>query len=123
MHRLLLCLVLAAALTVPAAAVAKGGGPAPVLPADFPADVVLPSGELTGSSGVSPSWSIGLLMNGGYPEVMAGVHDFYLAHGYSELGPTWMYRLSNGIYTVTFVGRNHDHSATRTDVTIQVAKQ
>jgi hypothetical protein len=123
MHRLLLCLVVAAVLTVPAAAVAKGGSPAPALPADFPSNVALPSGQLTGSTGASPNWSVGLLLDGGYPEVMASVHDFYLARGYSELGPTWMYRLTNGIYTITFVGRNHDHSATRTDVTIQVSRQ
>jgi hypothetical protein len=121
MHRLVLCLVLSAALVLPAAAVAQGGGKfTPSLPPDFPSAVALPAGTLTGSTGSSPSWSIGLLIDGAYPDVMSSVHDFYVARGYSEVGPTWMYRLTNGAYTVAFVGRNHDHSATRTDVTIQV---
>ncbi|MEA2148236.1 MAG: hypothetical protein QOD69_66 [Solirubrobacteraceae bacterium] len=134
MHRLLLCLVVSAALVLPAAAVARGGGAAPApaggsakvvaaLPADFPADVVLPAGQLTGSSGAAPSWSVGLLVDGAYPDVMARVHDFYVARGYSQLGATWMYSLTDGIHTVTFVGRNHDHSASRTDLTIQVANR
>jgi hypothetical protein len=134
MHRLLLCLVVSAALVVPAAAFAKGGGPAPApaggsakvvpaLPPDFPADVLLPPGQLTGSGGAAPSWSVGLLVDGGYADVMASVHDFYVAHGYGELGPTWMYSLTDGVHRVTFVGRNHDHSASRTDVTIQVANR
>jgi hypothetical protein len=131
MHRLLICLVVSAALAVPAVAAAKGGTPAPsssggaskvvpALPADFPSDVVLPAGQLTGSGGGAPSWSVGLLVDGGYPAVMARVHDFYVASGYSELGATSAYSLTNGVHTVTFVGRNHDHSATRTDVTIVV---
>jgi hypothetical protein len=134
MHRLLLCLAVAAALVAPAAAVAKGGAPAPAsaggsgkvapaLPADFPSDVVLPPGQLTGSTGSAPNWSVGLLIDGGYPAVMASVHDFYVAHGYSEVGPTWMYSLTDGVHTITFVGRNHDHSASRTDVTIQVGNR
>jgi len=28
-----------------------------------------------------------------------------------------------GVYDITFVGRNHDHSATQTDITIQVTKR
>jgi hypothetical protein len=54
---------------------------------------------------------------------MTAVHDFYVTHGYSEAGPSWMYQLTNGVYDVVFVGRNHDHSATQTDITIQVTKR
>ena len=138
MHRLLVCLSATAALALPATAVAKSApisasGVAPAgktrgkltatLPADLPSSVALPAGKLTGSTGSSPNWSIGLLMNGGYATVMTSVHDFYVAHGYRDVGPTWMYQLTNGVYDIRFVGRNHDHSATQTDVTIQVTKR
>jgi len=124
-----------AALAVPTAAVAQGGNPAsapvakagggkftPSLPADFPADVPLPPGTLTGSTANAPTWVVALLMRGGYPEVMASVHDFYISRGYSEAGPTWMYHLSNGIHSIQFAGQNHDHSATQTDVSIGVTR-
>lgn len=124
MHRLLVCLALVAVLVAPAAAVAKSGaGKATVsLPADFPTAAALPAGELTGSTGSSPNWSVALLVDGGYADAMASAHDFYVARGYADVGPAWMYQLTNGVYSVTFVGRNHDHSATRTDITVQVAK-
>jgi hypothetical protein len=142
MHRLLVCLSAAAALTVPATAGAKSAQPAPIpasgvapaakggggkftasLPADLPSDATLPTGKLTGSTGSSPNWSIGLLMTGGYADVMTSVHDLYIAHGYSDVGPSWMYRLTNGVYDVMVVGRNHDHGATQTDITVQVTKR
>jgi hypothetical protein len=141
MHRLLVCLSAAAALAVPATAVAKSAPPAPIpapgvapaakgggkfsasLPADLPSDVTLPAGKLTGSTASSPNWSVGLLVDGGYADVMTSVHDFYVAQGYSDAGASWMYQLTNGVYDITFVGRNHDHSATQTDITIQVTKR
>jgi hypothetical protein len=106
------------------AASAKGGGtPPPVLPADFPADVPLPAGTLFGSTGSSPRWSVGLTIDGDYPTVMAQTRQFYLDHGFTQLGAVWQYHFDNPTYDLTFVGASRDHSATKTNVTIAVTQR
>ncbi len=103
----------------------SGGGNKSVTPPDFPVDFPLPSGTITGSTGSSPSWSIGLNMSGGYALVMASLRPFYVERGFKDLDsnaviPT---RFENNIYTASLVGRSHDHSNTSADIVVIVRKK
>lgn len=64
------------------AAAARGGTPAPRLPADLPAHFPLPAGRLYGSTGCSPHWTIQLTVAGLHQPALATARTFYLARGY-----------------------------------------
>jgi hypothetical protein len=108
-----------------ASASAKGGGgtPPPTLPAGFPTDVPLPAGSLFGSGGATPSWAVGLTIDGDYATVMAQTRQFYLGHGFTQVGPDWQYHFDSAKYDLVFVGESRDHSATKTNVTIIVTQK
>jgi len=103
----------------------SGGGNKPITPADFPVDFPLPSGTITGSTGSSPSWSIGLNINGGYAMVMASFRPFYVERGFRDLDPNAVIptRFESNTYGVSLVGRSHDHSNTSTDIVVLVRKK
>ncbi len=102
---------------------AGGGTPAPTLPVDFPSDVPLPAGTLYGSTGSSPAWSVGLTIDGNYPDVMQAVQRFYIANGYAVIDEPWMYHFQNAAYTIQAVGAARDHSTTKTNVTIAIQRR
>ncbi|GEM_PF-1916789 len=99
-----------------------GGSIKPSLPADFPIAFPLPTGTLFGSTGVSPTWSVGLNVNGSYSTVLPDLRSFYVAQGFTDLNPTSVipFGFENASYTIQVVGRSHDHLDTSTDVTIVV---
>ena len=115
------------ALTAPAPTVAsrgsnRGGGTAKV---SLPADLPLPTGTLTGASGTSPAWSVGLNIDGDYAAVMPAIRAFYVSHGFTDLNANQAipFGFKNVSYSLQIVGRNHDHTGpASTDVTIVVHK-
>ena len=116
----LLVLGLGLGLLAPAA-YAKGGGgvkpPAPTLPADWPAVVPVPTGTIVGSTGASPSWTVQVLVNQGYPDVVRSVTALYTSAGLTQAADGTLV-FANPTYRVTVVGQNHDHSASQTDVVV-----
>jgi hypothetical protein len=104
----------------------RGGGTKTPLPADFPADLPLPSGTLTGSSGTSPAWSVGLNIDGSYAVNMSAIRAFYVSHGFTDLNARQAipFGFNNSTYSLQIVGRDHDHTGPMsTDVTIVIHKK
>ena len=100
----------------------RGGGTAKV---SLPADLPLPTGTLTGASGTSPAWSVGLNIDGDYTAVMPAIRDFYVSRGFTDLNANQAipFGFKNAGYSLQIVGRNHDHTGPlSTDVTIVVHK-
>ncbi|MFE4543833.1 hypothetical protein [Arthrobacter sp. NPDC056727] len=87
------------------------------LPADWPADVPVPPGQLQGSGGTAGARTVLLTVPGGADEVLAAAEVFYESNGFSKTGSG---QLSKGPYTVVMVARNRDHSAAQTDLTISL---
>ena len=85
-----------------------GGGTAKV---SLPADLPLPTGTLTGASGTSPAWSVGLNIDGDYTAVMTAIRTFYVAHGFTDLNANQAipFGFKNVSYSLQIVGRNHGH--------------
>jgi len=85
------------------------------LPADWPADVPVPSGVIQGSSGSVGRWSVLLLVAGPAPQVHAQAMSFYQAAGFSAASDSVLHR---GRRTITVVVENADHSATETNLVV-----
>ncbi len=103
--------------TTPPAVVRAG------LPADWPASVPVPAGTILGASGVSPQWSVNLLVPGPEPTVIARVVALYTAHGFTADPHANIPRiLTKGALTVTVYWRAHDHSGESTEVLISLVK-
>jgi len=102
-----------------------GDGNKSVTPADFPVDFPLPPGTITGSTGSSPSWSIGLNISGGYAMVMTSIRPFYIDKGFKDMDPNAVIptRFESNTYVASLVGRSHDHSNTSTDIVVLVRKK
>ena len=114
----LIAVLLGAALAagaVPAVAGAAVAAPPPpatgAVPADWPADVALPAGQLQGSTGGGGLWTVEFLVNGSAAEVMQSALDFYRAAGFATVSDGVLVR---GTHQLTLVVENRDHSPTHT---------
>jgi hypothetical protein len=113
-------------LVVLAGAAAARGGPggggggsatAPRLPADFPADVPLPTGSLQGSTGSAGRWTVQLLVSGSAAGVQRSTERFYLDAGFKRDGNAIVRR---GSQRITILAAARDHSPTETNLTLGV---
>ena len=102
-------------------AFARGVGgrhvPRPTLQKDWPAAVPVPVGTITGISGSRPSETVGLLVKGSAAQVGRSVVALYRSHGFTQAA-NGTHVFTSRSYRVTVGERNHDHSATRTDVLV-----
>ena len=100
-------------------ALASGGRLAirPTLQRDWPRAVPVPVGTITGSSGLRPSETVGLLAQGSAAQVGRSVAALYTSHGFRRVA-NGTYVFTRLPYRITVSLRNHDHSASRTDVVI-----
>jgi hypothetical protein len=89
------------------------------LPADWPPEVPVPPGELQGSGGAAPAWSVLLTVPGGADQVLAAAQSFYESNGFTRAGPA---QLRKGPYSIVMVARNRDHSAAQTDLTVTLGR-
>jgi hypothetical protein len=95
----------------------EGARTLPALPADWPADVPVPPGQLQGSGGTAGARTVLLTVPGGADQVLASAEAFYESHGFTRTGSG---QLRRAPYSVVMVARNRDHSASQTDLTISL---
>jgi hypothetical protein len=95
----------------------EGARTLPALPADWPADVPVPPGQLQGSGGTAGAWTVLLTVPGGADQVLASAEAFYESDGFTRTGSG---QLRKEPYSVVMVARNRDHSAAQTDLTISL---
>jgi hypothetical protein len=110
-------LIVAAVTAVAVAALAGGVAAAATLPADFPADVPLPPGQLQSATGGNGQWSVLLLVSGSAADAHASTVAFYRAHGFVAETDSILHDAG---HRVTIVVENRDHSPTATFVAIGV---
>jgi hypothetical protein len=98
---------------------AANGSPAGAggLPADWPADLPVPAGNLMGSTGSAGRWSVLILEAGSATEVLKSTAGFYSAAGFTPVSDSV---LNRGNRQITLVVENRDHSATQTNLVIGV---
>jgi hypothetical protein len=109
----------------PASGGAGGGGtagggtatPAPSLPASWPRDVPVPAGKLIGSTSSTGRWTVLLVQPGSAATVLHLAGAFYKAAGFSAVSASV---LNRGTRHITLVVENRDHSATKTNLVIQL---
>jgi len=97
-----------------------GGGtatPAPSLPASWPRDVPVPAGKLIGSTSSTGRWTVLLVQPGSAATVLQLAGAFYKAAGFSAVSASV---LNRGTRHITLVVENRDHSATKTNLVIQL---
>ena len=97
-----------------------GGGtatPAPSLPASWPRDVPVPAGKLIGSTSSTGRWTVLLVQPGSAATVLHLAGAFYKAAGFSAVSASV---LNRGTRHITLVVENRDHSATKTNLVIQL---
>lgn len=97
----------------------EGARTLPALPADWPADVPVPPGQLQGSGGTAGAWTVLLTVPGGADQVLASAEAFYESNGFTRTGSG---QLRKGQYAIVMVARNRDHSAAQTDLTVSLGK-
>ena len=114
-----------AAFSRPASGGTGGGGtggggtatPAPSLPASWPRDVPVPAGKLIGSTSSTGRWTVLLLEPGSAATVLRLAGAFYHAAGFTAVSASV---LNRGTRHITLVVENRDHSATKTNLVIQL---
>ncbi len=94
------------------------GATTPSLPADWPPDVPLPHGTLTGATGANGLWTAQSLMLGSAAGVLQSTADFYRAAGFTAVSDSV---LDKGNRQITLVVENRDHNAGETTLLIQVS--
>jgi hypothetical protein len=87
------------------------------LPADWPADLPVPSGEIMGSTGSAGRWSVLILASGSAAEVRSSTVAFYAATGFTAVTDSV---LNKGNRQITVVVENRDHSNTQTNLMVGV---
>ena len=87
------------------------------LPADWPADLPVPSGQIIGATGSNGHWSVLVLAAGSAAEVHRSAVAFYTAAGFT---PATDSVLNKGNRQITLVVENRDHSNTETNLAIAV---
>ena len=118
-HQLIavLALVGVGVLIGPPALASGGRAPRPTLQRDWPIAVPVPAGTITGTTGVRPSETVGLLARGSVPQLGRSVVALYTSHGFKQAANGTLV-FSRRTYRVTVNLRNHDHSASTTEVAV-----
>ena len=91
--------------------------PPVALPADWPADLPVPSGQIMGSTGSAGRWSVLILAAGSAAEVRRSTVAFYAATGFTAVTDSV---LNKGNRQITVVVENRDHSNTQTNLMVGV---
>ncbi len=87
------------------------------LPADWPADLPIPAGDIIGSTGSAGRWSVQILAAGSAAQVHQSTVAFYTGVGFVAVTDSV---LNKGKRQITLVVENRDHSATQTNLVIGV---
>jgi hypothetical protein len=88
---------------------------AAVLPADWPPDIPIPQGTISGSTGSAGRWTVLILATGSAPDVLRATAAFYQAAGFTAITASI---LNKGNRQITIVAENRDHSPTETNLVI-----
>ena len=91
--------------------------PAAGLPADWPPEVPVPPGNISGSTGSAGRWTVLIVAAGSAAEVHRSTLAFYLAAGFTAVSDSV---LNKGNRQITLVAENRDHSNTETNLVISV---
>ena len=86
-------------------------------PADWPPQVPVPRGAVTGFTGSAGRWSVSLVSSGPADEVRRATVALYTAAGFTPVTDSI---LDMGHLQVTVVAENRDHSATETNLVVGV---
>jgi len=87
------------------------------LPADWPLDVPVPAGDITGSTRSAGRWTVLIVSPGAAAEVRQATMAFYTSAGFTAVSDSV---LNKGQRRVTLVVENRDHSGTVTNLLIGV---
>lgn len=87
------------------------------LPADWPADLPVPHGDIRGFTGSAGRWSVLILATGSAAQVRRSTLALYTAAGFTPVSDSV---LNKGGRQITLVVENRDHSGTQTNLMIGV---
>lgn len=87
------------------------------LPADWPPDLPVPQGDITGFTGSAGRWTVLILAAGSAAEVRQSAVALYSAVGFTAVSDSV---LNKGNRQITLVVENRDHSATQTNLVVGV---
>ena len=100
-----------------------GSSQAIVLPSDLPPDVPLPTGTLAGTSVSSPRWALLYVIPSSFDETVSAVRSLYISRGYRDLVPgSTNLSFANSKYAIQLAPESRDHSATNTNLTIEIER-
>jgi hypothetical protein len=88
------------------------------LPADWPPDLPVPPGTISGSTGSAGRWTVLVIAAGSAAEVRQSALALYAAAGFTPVSDSVLVK---GNRQITLVAENRDHSATQTNLMIGVA--
>jgi hypothetical protein len=87
------------------------------LPPDWPADLPIPPGRISGSTGSAGRWTVLILAAGSAAHVRQSTLDLYDAAGFTPVSDSV---LNRGNRQITLAVENRDHSNTVTNLVIAV---
>lgn len=87
------------------------------VPADWPKDLPVPAGSITGSTGSAGRWTVLIVAAGSADQVRRSAVALYSAAGFTPVTDSV---LNKGTRQITVVVENRDHSATSTNLIIGV---
>jgi len=87
------------------------------LPADWPPDLPVPNGTISGSTGSAGRWTVLILATGSAANVRQSTLDFYTNAGFTPVSDSV---LNKGNRQITIATENQDHSATQTNLVVAV---
>ena len=91
--------------------------PGRVLPADWPPDVPVPQGNISGATGSAGRWTVLIVAAGSAAEVRRSTVVLYSSAGFTAVSDSV---LNKGNRQITLAVENRDHSATQTNLVIGV---
>ena len=92
-----------------------------LLPASWPTAIPVPVGKISASTTRPRVWLLIITEQGSLSQVRAKVIRLFAAHGFvNKLQPTTLIVLQNANYRVTAFLASHDHSATTTDMRLEL---
>ena len=87
------------------------------LPADWPPELPVPQGSIMGSTGSAGRWSVLILAAGSAAEVRRSTAALSSSAGFTAVSDSI---LNKGNRQITLVVENRDHSATQTNLVVEV---
>jgi hypothetical protein len=96
----------------------RSSAPGAGLPADWPPEIPVPQGTISGSAGSAGRWTVLLVASGSAAEVRRSTLAFYTAAGFTAVSDSV---LNSGNRQISLVVENRDHSATETNLVIGVS--